>query len=96
MDALDYLRFLAALAATLGLLLLAAWGLRKYGHRLGAIGLGGASAPARRRLEIVETLALGPRQRVVILRRDDAEHLLALSPDRATVIEANVDKASTP
>ena len=89
MDALDYPRFLGALAATLGLLLLAAWALRKYGHRLGALGLQGV-AQKDRRLEIVETLSVGPRQRIVIIRRDDREHLVALSPDRATIIESGI------
>ena len=91
MDALDYLRFLAALGATLGLLLLAAWALRKYGHRLGTFGVPGADRP-QRRLEVVESLALSPRQRLMIVRRDDREHLIALSPDRAEVIEGGIER----
>ncbi|MEM8825373.1 MAG: flagellar biosynthetic protein FliO [Pseudomonadota bacterium] len=94
MDAIDYLRFLGALAATLGLLLFAAWGLRKYGHRLGALGLAGQGVQ-KRRLEVIETLALGPRQRIAIIRRDGAEHLVAIGPDRVSLIEGGIKPGGT-
>lgn len=93
MEALDYLRFLAALAATLGLLLIAAWALRKYGHRLGGFALSGIQAQAKR-LTVVETLALGPRQRLTLIRCDQTEHLLIVSPDGARVVKSGI--AGTP
>jgi flagellar protein FliO/FliZ len=88
-DILDYLRFLGALAFVLGLLVGCAWLLRRYGHKLGALGIVTPQA-ARTRLGIVETIGLGPRQRLAIIRRDDVEHLLLLGPDGAHVVESGI------
>ena len=50
-----------------------------------------------RRLSVVETLVLGPKQRLFIIRRDNVEHLVLSGPDGATVVESNVmPKAPTP
>ena len=50
-------------------------------------------SPARaRRLEIVETMMLDARRRLVIVRRDDAEHLLLLGINQDIVVEANLNK----
>ena len=81
----DYLRFLLALAAVLGLITLFAWGARRF--RLG--GLAGA-AMASGRLEVVESLPIDGRQRLVLIRRDDREHLLLLGTERSLVIENGV------
>ncbi len=54
------------------------------------------TAPERR-LAVVETLMLGPRQRLFILRRDNIEHVILSGPDGATVIESGIPaKAPTP
>ena len=44
----------------------------------------------RKRLAIVETLALGPKQRALIIRRDNVEHLILSGPEGASVIESNI------
>jgi len=89
-ELLDYIRFLAALAFVLGLLLGCAWLLRRYGHKLGALGIVGA--PSQKRLALVETIGIGPRQRLAIVRRDDIEHLLLFGPDGARVIETGIKR----
>jgi flagellar protein FliO/FliZ len=91
MELLDYLRFLGALAIVLGMLFGLAWLLKRHGHRLSALGL---ATPQRadRRLGIVETMGLGPRQRLAIVRRDNVEHLLLLGPDGAHVIESGIGR----
>jgi hypothetical protein len=38
----------------------------------------------------VETLLIGPRQRLLILRRDNVEHLVLSGPDGVSVIENNI------
>jgi flagellar protein FliO/FliZ len=43
-----------------------------------------------RRLAVVETLVLGPKQRLLIIRRDDVEHLVLSGPDGASVVENNI------
>ena len=45
-------------------------------------------AMPQRRLAVVETLMLGPKQRLVIVRRDNVEHLVLSSADGASVIES--------
>lgn len=68
----DSLRGVVALAAVLGLLLLLAWGLRRAGVVRGAVG----SGP----LAVAGSLALDGRNRVVLLRCADRQHLLAVGP----------------
>ena len=43
-----------------------------------------------KRLSVVETLMLGPKQRLLIIRRDDVEHLVMLTADSSSVIETNI------
>ena len=46
------------------------------------------STPTRkRRLSITETLMLDPRRKVVIVRVDDAEHVLLLGAEREQVLD---------
>lgn len=75
MDVLDWLRAFVALAATLALVGLAALGARRLNMLQGA--LPGAAA---RRMRVSERLMLDPRRSVVIVRVDDEEHVLLLSP----------------
>ncbi|MGI9504216.1 MAG: flagellar biosynthetic protein FliO [Geminicoccaceae bacterium] len=82
----DYLRFVLALVVVLGLIALFAWVARRF--RLG--GLAGSTMTSGR-LAIVETLPIDGRQRLVLIRRDDREHLLLLGQERSLVIEAAVD-----
>jgi flagellar protein FliO/FliZ len=53
-------------------------------------------APAARRLQIIETLLIDPRRRLVIVRCDAAEHLLLLGVNEDVVIEANLAKTPVP
>jgi flagellar protein FliO/FliZ len=73
MDVLDWLRALVALVATLALIGLAALAARRLNMLQGAI-------PGTRRLRVSERLMLDPRRSVVIVRVDDEEHVLLLSP----------------
>jgi flagellar protein FliO/FliZ len=75
MDLADFLRAVFALALTLGLVGLAAVGLR----RLGPDALA-RLVPSRkeRRLAVVETLVLDPARRVVLMTCDGEERLLLL------------------
>lgn len=87
MDAPDLLRTAAALAAVLGLILACAWAAKRF-------GLGGALAGAtgqRKRLAVADTLTLDARTRLVLVRRDGAEHLLLLNATGATVVETGID-----
>lgn len=78
MDIADWIRALAALALTLGLVGLAAVVGRRFGPE--AIAKLGAKGP--RRLSVVESLVLDPARRLVLVRVDDREQLLLLGEGR--------------
>jgi flagellar protein FliO/FliZ len=84
MAVVDILRYFAALAMVLALVGLAGLAARRFGVP------GIVKGHATRRLQIVETLMIGPRQRLFIVRRDDVEHLVLSTPDGASVLEAGI------
>lgn len=84
MDLLDIGRYFGALLLVLGLAGFAALGARRF-------GLPGLAKPAaQRRLKVVETLMISPRQRLCLIRRDDVEHLVLIGHDGTSVIEQNI------
>jgi flagellar protein FliO/FliZ len=78
-DLLDIARTVFALIATLALIVGAAYGAR----RLGMLQAGGTGP---KRMRITETLLLDPRRRMVIVRVDEREHVLLLSPGGDLVV----------
>lgn len=84
MDLIDIARYLGALLLVLSLVGLAGLVARRFGVP------GIAKSAATRRLSIVETLMIGPRQRLYIVRRDDVEHLVLAGPDGTRVIESGI------
>ena len=81
-----YLRFVLALVAVIGLILVLAWVARRS-------GLGGMIAKPtgrRRRLSVVEVLSLDPKRRLVIIRRDGVEHLILLGQSNECVVESGI------
>lgn len=85
-DPTQYLRFAAALIFVLALIGAAAFALRAFGFLAQ-----GARKPGDRRLNIVESLLLDARRRIVIVRRDDKEYLILLSPHGETLLEGAID-----
>jgi flagellar protein FliO/FliZ len=84
MDYGTYLRFVLVLAFVLGLVLLLGWVLKRSGiGAAGAIGKG-------RRLGVVETAFLGPKHRLVLVRRDQVEHLVLIGPNSSSVVESGI------
>ena len=75
MDPIEFIRALAALAVTLGLIGLAAWALRKFGPD--AIGRM-MTARQERRLRSVESLALDPTRRLGVVSLDGEERMVLL------------------
>lgn len=74
-----------ALLIVLALIFGAAWVARKF-------GLGGrlAARGTRRRLSIVEVLPLDGKRRLVLLRRDDVEHLVLIGTHDDVVVESAI------
>ena len=83
MDVGLYLRFAIALALVLALIAGAAWAARK-------LGLAGAGPVIRkgRRLGVSESLAIDTKRRLVLVKRDGAEHLILLGPNADLLIES--------
>ena len=92
MDALYFLRTIAALGTVLGLLVGALWAVRRYNISLPG-QTGGRSS---KRLALVERLGIDARRSVILVRRDDREHLIMVAPDGQMVIESNIVREPQP
>ena len=92
MDLEAYLRFGLALLFVLGLIGLCAWGAK----RLGMTPRVSAGAGRAKRLSIVEVTAVDAKRRLVLVRRDDREHLVLLGATQDVVIEAGIAARSDP
>jgi flagellar protein FliO/FliZ len=77
-----YLRFALALVLVLGLIALLAWLLRRFGM--------GVKLTKGRRLGVSEVQMLGPRHKLMLIRRDDVEHLVIIGPMAETVVETGI------
>ena len=89
MDFLDFARAIFGLAFTLGLIGLAAFGLRRYAPQLLARMQADRGA---RRLKVIETLVLDPTRRMVLVQVDDEERLILLGEGRELLGPAPVKK----
>jgi flagellar protein FliO/FliZ len=84
MEPTVYIRFALALVLVLGLIMGLAWILKRVGF--------GAGGPMlrRRRIRIVESANIDGRHRVVLVRRDDVEHLVLVGPNTSQVVERGI------
>jgi len=87
MDYGDYFRFLFALIFVIALIALLALIARRAGFGYPA-ALNKASNV--KRLEIIETASVDGRRRLVLVRRDNVEHLLIIGQNSETVIETRI------
>lgn len=85
-----YARFVLALAFVLVLFAVMALVMRRLG-----MGMGGRGGSRLRRLAVVDALALDPKRRLVLIRRDGTEHLLLLSASGDVVVEAGIRAPET-
>lgn len=86
MDAMNILTAFAALAFVLALIGLFGLLLRRFGPMAGIPVRKGAE----RRLSVVEVLPIDARRRLVLVRRDDVEHLLLLGAGDDLVVEMGI------
>ncbi len=83
-------RFFFAFVVVLALIGGTAWLVRRFGgERLGA-----SSARGRQpRLAVIDAAAVDGRRRLVLIRRDNVEHLLMIGGPTDVVVEANIVRA---
>lgn len=92
MDMGGYFRFILALVFVIGLIALLAALARRAGWGFPAAAVKRAS---NRRLGIMEVTPLDGRRRLILVRRDDTEHLLLVGPTSELVIETGITGHST-
>ncbi|MDB2415372.1 hypothetical protein N9W34_06335 [Rickettsiales bacterium] len=80
-----YLKAVLALIFVLGLIGIIAVIIKKL-----SIHNGFVSTKKDRRLNIIETLPIDQRNKFVLLRRDDAEHLVMIGYNSSYIIETNI------
>lgn len=82
-----YLRFFVVLAAVIGVILLLAWGVKRFGFfgQMGRFKKG-------TRLQVQDSLLLDPKRRLVIVNWDGDEHLLLLGSVQDQVVAVKPKK----
>ena len=89
MEVQNYITAVLVLILVIGLILGLAALLKRFGLGDPARVLG-----RRTRLATVESKTLDGRHRIVLIRRDDVEHLLLVGPNTSQVIERGIPAAS--
>jgi flagellar protein FliO/FliZ len=86
------LTFFFAFVAVLALIGAAAWLVRRFaGNRLGT----NANRGRMPRLAVIDAAAVDGRRRLVLVRRDNVEHLLMIGGPTDIVVESNIVRASS-
>lgn len=79
------LRLVAVLALVVGMIFVATWIARRI-----RFGASGSAAAKLRRLSVQEVRPLDGHRRLVIVRRDDVEHLLLIGGGNDVVVETGI------
>src|SRR5262245_34277552 len=85
-------KFVLAFVIVLALIALAAWAYRRFaGARIGTPAARGGRQP---RLAVIDAASLGDgRRRLVLIRRDNVEHLMLIGGPTDVVVEQNIVRA---
>jgi len=89
MEPLQYLKYILGLLVVLGLIALVTLLARKFGMVPRAERKPGSA----KRLSITDVISIDAKRRLVLIQRDDQEHLLLLGPERDLVVEQNIPLA---
>ena len=87
LEAIHYLKFLLALLFVLGLI----GGFAIIAKRAGLGNRGPIIRGKSKRLSIIETMALDPKRRVILVQCDDSEFLLLIGANGEQVINQDLD-----
>ncbi|MBM3555186.1 MAG: hypothetical protein FJX47_06490 [Alphaproteobacteria bacterium] len=78
------LKYIAVFVAVIFLILLVAWIVQRF------ILMGGGLRGRARRIGVVEATLVDGKRRLVLVRRDEVEHLLLIGPDTDLVVESGI------
>ncbi len=93
MDLEDYFRFAVALFFVLGLIGLLALIAKRFGM-MPRVTRGGSRGD--KRVNIVDVTNIDGKRRLILVRRDDREHLILLGVNGETVIESAIEGFGAP
>jgi len=85
MDLMQVLTFIASLIFVISLIVLLSYALRRWAPTLDRFKM----SPDRR-LNVVESLMVDAKTRVLLIQRDEVQHLVITSPQATTVIENGI------
>ncbi len=89
-----YLRFIMVLVLVIGMIGFIAWMVRRFGL-LNRIAPGASVRSDSRRLSVIESCPVDGKRRLVLVRRDQTEHLILLTgTGSGVVIERGSDKSA--
>lgn len=91
MDVLLYAKYIVVLLFVLGLIGLISYGIRRFGF----VPVAEKPKANKKRLAISQAIGLDAKRRLILIRRDDKEHLLLLGPDGDLVVESNISATHT-
>lgn len=74
-----------AFTFVMSLMFLLSWALKRFGFPGKSILPGN-----KRRLKVIEQMPIDQRRKLVLVRRDDKEHLLVIGPGGETVVESGI------
>ncbi len=83
-------KFFIAFAVVLALIGLTAWLVRRFGTNR----LGGGARGRQPRLAVIDAATVDGRRRLVLIRRDNVEHLLMIGGPTDVVVEPNIVRAT--
>ena len=87
------LKIVLGLIFVLALIALAAWLVRRFGSE----HLGTGPARGRQpRLAVIDAASVDGRRRLVLIRRDNVEHLMMIGGPTDVVVEANIVRGAAP
>lgn len=86
-------RFIVAFVLVLALIGLTAWLIRQFGSARAASSGGGRSRVPR--LAVLDSAIVDARRRLVLIRRDNVEHLILIGGPTDVVVEENIVRAQS-
>jgi flagellar protein FliO/FliZ len=88
-DTPPLVKFVLAFLIVLGLIFAAFWAVRRFG----AGRIGGGARGRQPRLSVTESIPLDNRRALLLVRRDNIEHLVMIGGTTDVVVEANIVRA---